>query len=94
MLWHDFCSMNYSKYFKKYNLPWWGWIIVLIIFFGLLFGIFCLNAWLLKIIWNAVIPSIFTLTTISFKQAFELLLLIWILRTFPIKFNTESKNDA
>jgi len=84
--------MNYSKYLKKYDIPWWGWLIVILIFFGLLYGIFCLDAWLLMLIWNSVIPTIFGLTTITFKQSALLILLVWILRTFPIRFNTNSES--
>lgn len=79
--------MNYSKYLKKYDLPWWGWMIVILIFFGILYGLFCLNAWLLMMIWNAVIPEIFSLTTITFNQSRLLILLVWILRSFPLKIN-------
>ena len=77
--------MNYNKYFNK--LTWWEILIWVVFLFGLLYGIFCLNAWLLMLVWNSVIPSIFSLTTITFKQSCLLILLVWILRSFPYKFS-------
>ena len=77
--------MNYNKYLK--NLSWWEILIVLVVFFVLLYGLFCLNAWFFMIIWNSVMPIVFNLTTITFTQSAYLILLVWILRSFPVKIN-------
>lgn len=69
--------MNYNKYFKELN--WWQLLIVVIILFVLLYGVFMLNAWILSICWNAVIPTLFSISQITVKQAAYLILVVWTL---------------
>lgn len=69
--------MNYNKYFKGLN--WWQILIVIVILFALLYGVFMLNAWVLSICWNAVIPALFSISPITVKQAAYLVLVVWTL---------------
>lgn len=69
--------MNYNKYFKELN--WWQLLIVVVILFVLLYGVFMLNAWVLSICWNAVIPTLFSISQITVKQAAYLILVVWTL---------------
>lgn len=52
------------------------YILVLALALGLVFGLLCLEAWFIMLLWNAVIPVIFAgVPTISFWLAFGLMLL-------------------
>lgn len=59
----------------------WGVIIlVIVLVLALAFGIACLEAWILMLLWNAVACAIFpTLPTIGFWMAFGAMLLCNIL---------------
>jgi hypothetical protein len=67
----------------NYNTPVWvnllGWLIGIIIALGFIFGLMCLNSWLIMLVWNATLPAIFGFTTLTFWQAFMLGLLVWLL---------------
>lgn len=57
------------------------------------FGVMCLNSWLIMLLWNAVLTSVFGWTTITFWQTFGIYLIIWLLsggvvRFFKIKINS------
>lgn len=50
--------------------------LVIVLAIGLVFGLLCLEAWFIMLLWNAVIPVIFVgMPTISFWLAFGLMLL-------------------
>ena len=69
--------MKYSNLFE--NLNWWQSLLAVIIAFAIAFGIFMLNAWVLSLCWNIVIPVLFSLSTITVKQAAYLILVVWTL---------------
>ena len=65
-------------------MPAWAnllaWVIGIIIGFGLLFGVLCLEGWLAMLLWNATLPAIFSgVATISFWQSVGINLLASIL---------------
>lgn len=62
-------------------------ILALVIGAGLAFGILCFEAWILMLLWNAVIPSLWVgAPSLTFWLAFGLLLICNIL------FKTVSRN--
>jgi hypothetical protein len=66
------------------DMPIWanllGWVIGIIIGFGLLFGVLCLEGWLAMLLWNATLPVIFSgVATISFWQSVGINILASIL---------------
>lgn len=69
--------MKNSNLFEGLN--WWQSLLVVIIAFAIGFGIFMLNAWILSLCWNIVIPVLFSLSTITVKQAAYLILVVWTL---------------
>lgn len=78
--------MNYNKYFKGLN--WWQALIVIVILFVVFYGVFMLNAWLLSICWNTVIPTLFSISAITVRQAAYLVLVVWTLGFgMQLKFN-------
>lgn len=67
--------------------------ITLIFALTIAFGVMCLNSWLIMLLWNAVLTSVFGWTTITFWQTFGIYLIIWLLsggvvRFFKIKINS------
>ena len=80
--------MKYSNLFE--NLNWWQSLLAVIIAFAIAFGIFMLNAWVLSLCWNIVIPVLFSLSTITVKQAAYLILVVLTLR---FGMNFKFKND-
>lgn len=55
-------------------------VLVLIIALGLVFGVLCFEAWILMLLWNAVIPSLWVgAPSLTFWLAFGLLLICNIL---------------
>ena len=65
-------------------------ILVLVIAAGLVFGILCFEAWILMLLWNAVIPSLWVgAPSLTFWLAFGLLLICNIL----FKSVNRSKGD-
>ena len=58
-------------------------ILIIIINFVLIvaitFGVMCFNSWLIMLLWNAVLTSVFGLTTITFWQTFGISLIVWLL---------------
>ena len=65
--------------------------LVVVLALGLVFGLLCLEAWFVMLLWNAVIPAIFAeVPTISFWLAFGLMLLCNIL--FKSVHHSNNKN--
>lgn len=54
-------------------------LIAAVIIIGLVVALWCLQAWVCMLGWNAAMPSIFDLPLIGFKQAFGLVIVAWIL---------------
>ena len=57
-----------------YDTPLWaiivGWIIGIIIALGVIFGVLCLESWLIMLLWNATLPVVFSgVTAIGFWQS-------------------------
>lgn len=66
-----------------YDMPVWATLIAGlfgILFAGaILFGIVCLSGWLIMLLWNATLPAIFGIATLTFWQAVGIDLLITVL---------------
>jgi hypothetical protein len=59
---------------SNYDTPLWatilGWVIAIIFVLGILFGVLCLESWLVMLLWNATLPVIFSgVIAISFWQS-------------------------
>ena len=71
-----------GKIFDEYGV--FGCICVIILAIAIVFGALCLDAWLLMMLWNAVLPYIWaTAPMLKFWPAFGLLLLSNILFKTP-----------
>ena len=67
-----------------YDTPLWativGWIIGIIIALGVIFGVLCLESWLIMLLWNATLPAVFSgVATIGFWQSVCINLLVILL---------------
>ena len=67
-----------------YDTPLWvtivGWIIGIIFALGVVFGLLCLESWLIMLLWNATLPIVFGgVTAIGFWQSVCINLLATIL---------------
>ena len=86
--------MNFS-WNEDYSV--WQNILIIIINFVLIvaitFGVMCFNSWLIMLLWNAVLTSVFGLTTITFWQTFGIYLIIWLLCGGIGKFCKIKRND-
>ena len=54
-------------------------ILIVALALGLVFGSLCLEAWLVMLLWNAVVVELFAVSTLGFWQAFGILLICNIL---------------
>ena len=57
-----------------YDTPVWvailGWTICIIIGLGFIFGVLCLESWLIMLLWNATLPAVFSgVAVIGFWQS-------------------------
>ena len=79
------------------DLSVWQNILIIIISFVLIvaitFGVMCFNSWLIMLLWNAVLTSVFGLTTITFWQTFGIYLIVWLLCGGIGKFFKIKRND-
>lgn len=67
-----------------YDTPLWavivGWVIGIIIALGVIFGVLCLESWLIMLLWNATLPAVFSgVTAIGFWQSVCINLLVILL---------------
>ena len=72
------------KTFNYRDTPLWvtvlSWIIGIIIAFGFIFGVLCLESWLIMLLWNATLPVVFCgVTAIGFWQSVCINLLVILL---------------
>ena len=65
--------------------------LVCLLVLALVVGIFFLEAWLVMLLWNVLMPAIFTLPTVGFWTACGLKLLITLL--FGVTKTVSSKNS-
>ena len=64
--------------YENYGCGWF--IFALVLTLGLLFGAMCLEAWIIMLLWNAVMPCIWaTAPTLSFWVSFGLMWLCHLL---------------
>lgn len=70
-------------------------IIIVIASLGILFGLDCLFSWCGMLLWNAIMPEIFGLGTITFWQAFGIRVLATLLFTpmFVIRIAKNKNKD-
>ena len=66
------------------HLSWWQILLLLIVCIAALLGLFVLNAWILSIVWNWVMVSVFSLPFLNLKHAMGVLLISDILIGYPI----------
>lgn len=67
-----------------YDTPLWavivGWVIGIIIALGIIFGVICLESWLIMLLWNVTLPVVFCgVTVIGFWQSVCINLLVILL---------------
>ena len=67
-----------------YDTPLWavivGWAIAIIIALGVIFGVLCLESWLIMLLWNATLPAVLSgVTVIGFWQSVGINLLTILL---------------
>ena len=67
-----------------------GVILAILLVFGLLFGVFCFEGWILMLVWNAVAAGMFNLPMLAYWPAVGI---IWVLNLISgllkIKIKTE-----
>lgn len=57
-----------------------GILLGIVIVLGIAFGFMCLSAWLIMLVWNATLPTLFSgVSAITFWKAFGVDLLVWLL---------------
>ena len=79
--------------FNSFDTKKWGWgvwILAIVLILALVFGALCLEAWLVMLLWNAVIPLIWTTApTLGFWAAMGLMLLCHILFNKTVKVKSK-----
>lgn len=73
-----------KRTWSNYDTPLWvtivGWVIGIIIALGIIFGVLCLESWLIMLLWNATLPVVFSgVTAIGFWQSVCINLLVILL---------------
>lgn len=70
-----------------------AYVLICILVLALAFGLFCLNAWLVMLLWNAVVCAIWVAApAITFWQSFGLILMVR-LAFGNFKLGGSSKDD-
>ena len=55
-------------------------LLGIVLVLGIAFGFVCLSAWLIMLVWNATLPTLFSgVSAITFWKAFGVNLLVWLL---------------
>lgn len=70
--------------FEYRDTPLWavivGWVVAIIIALGIIFGVLCLESWLIMLLWNATLPVVFCgVTAVGFWQSVCINLLVLLL---------------
>ena len=73
-----------KRTWSNYDTPLWavivGWVIGIIIAIGIIFGVICLESWLIMLLWNATLPAVLSgVTAIGFWQSVCINLLVILL---------------
>ena len=73
-----------KRTWSNYDTPLWvtivGWVIGIIIALGVIFGVLCLESWLIMLLWNATLPVVLSgVTAIGFWQSVCINLLVILL---------------
>lgn len=73
-----------KRTWSNYDTPLWativGWLIAVIFALGIIFGVLCLESWLIMLLWNATLPVVFGgVTAIGFWQSVGINLLTILL---------------
>ena len=73
-----------KRTWRNYDTPLWativGWLIAIIVALGVIFGVLCLESWLIMLLWNATLPVVFCgVTAIGFWQSVCINLLVILL---------------
>ena len=73
-----------KRTFEYRDTPLWvtivGWIVGIIFTLGVVFGVFCLESWLIMLLWNATLPVVLSgVTAIGFWKSVCINLLATIL---------------
>ena len=77
--------------FNSFDTDGWGcgaWLVAIILILAIAFGCLCFEAWIIMLLWNAVVPLIWaTAPELSFWATVGLMLLCNLLfgRVFKIK---------
>ena len=66
------------------RLSWWQIFLLLIICIAALLGLFVLNAWILSIVWNWVMVSVFSLPFLNIAHAMGMIIISDTLIGYPI----------
>lgn len=65
---------------NKKDLGCLGWTLAIIVGLAIVFGLACFEAWILMLLWNWIMPSLFpSVPTIGFWLAFGIMMLCNIL---------------
>ena len=73
-----------KRTFEYRDTPLWvtivGWVFGIIFVLGILFGVLCLESWLIMLLWNATLPVVFSgVAVIGFWQSVCINLLVILL---------------
>ena len=66
------------------SLAWWQILLLLIVCIAALLGLFVLNAWILSIVWNWVMVSVFSLPFLNIAHAMGMIIISDTLIGYPI----------
>jgi hypothetical protein len=81
--------------FDSFDTEDWGccaWVLAIVLILALVFGLLCLEAWIVMLLWNAVIPLLWaTAPTLSFWVAMGLMLLCNLLFGSTVRIGSGKK---
>ena len=81
--------------FDKIDTDCWGccaWCLFIVLVLALMFGGMCLEAWIIMLLWNAVVPLLWaTAPTLGFWAAMGLMLLCNILFGKTVRIGSDKE---
>ena len=81
--------------FDNFDTRDWGcgaWVLCIVLVLAIVFGFLCLEAWLVMLLWNAVIPLLWTTApTLGFWAAMGLMLLCNLLFDSTVRIGSGKK---